>query len=551
MKTAYKSLLAAALLAPVFSSCIEETFPTSGVVQGQLEASATATAALVWNLPGNMLTINTVSDNQHYNFGFPAMMHAMDCMTGDMVVDYNGGYDWFSSWGSVRYSLGQDYMVCQFMWNYYYAQILACNNVVRAIDPETESAELRASLAQGLTYRAMIYLTAAQGYEVLPTSVNDGLSTAGQPLIGLTLPIVTEKTTEEEARNNPRVSHEDMYEFIKGDLDQAIELFNGAAGRSSKVLPNLAVAYGIYARLEMWNAGYEVEINGAAPSVYSEAAKYARLAINASGATPLNESEWTSTTQGFNDDSMSSWMLALEQVKENDCVQTGIVNWVSFCANEAIFGYTGAGTFVNIDANLYNSINDRDFRKYSYVPGEGSNLASRIKYINTEWAEENLHEYSSVKIRPGEGNMDDNNIAAASDIPLMRVEEMYLIEAEATAHSDAAAGKALLESFMKTYRYPTYTCKATTSEGVVDECFLQKRIELWGEGLIFFDYKRLNKSVTRWYNGSNWDPTLNAYNTDGRPSWMNFVITRQELDNNTALVNYQTPDPYQNYSLPK
>ena len=156
-----------------------------------------------------------------------------------------------------------------------------------------------------------------------------------------------------------------------------------------------------------------------------------------------------------------------------------------------------------------------------------------------------------MKIRPGEGNMDDNNIAAASDIPLMRVEEMYLIEAEATAHSDAAAGKALLESFMKTYRYPTYTCKATTSEGVVDECFLQKRIELWGEGLIFFDYKRLNKSVTRWYNGSNWDPTLNAYNTDGRPSWMNFVITRQELDNNTALVNYQTPDPYQNYSLPK
>lgn len=538
MKAIYKSFLAAALIAPLFSSCVEETFPTDGVVQGQLEGNADATAALVWNLPGNMLTINTVSDNQHYNFGYPAMMHALDCMTADMVVDYNGGYDWFSSWSSVRYSLGQDYMVCQFQWNYFYAQILACNNVIRAIPEDTDNSSLRASLAQGLTYRAMTYLSAAQCYEVLPTTVNDGLSTAGQPIIGLTMPIVTEKTTEEESRNNPRATHEVMYEFIKGDLDKAMALFEGAAGRTSKVLPNLAVAYGIRARLEMWNLNYP------------EAAKYARMAIDASGATPLTEDEWTSTTAGFNDKSVSSWMLALEQNKENDCVQTGIVNWVSFCANENYFGYTGAGTFVNIDANLYNSISDRDFRKLSYVPAEESVLAPRISYIDDEWAAENLHQYSSVKIRPAEGNMDDYKVGCSSDIPLMRVEEMYLIEAEATAHSDAAAGKNLLENFMKTYRYPTYTCKATDSEGVVNECFLQKRIELWGEGLIFFDYKRLNKSVIRYYNGTNWDPSLNAYNTDGRPSWMNFVIVSQELDNNTALVNYQTPDPYQNYSLP-
>ncbi|MBD5177078.1 MAG: RagB/SusD family nutrient uptake outer membrane protein [Bacteroidales bacterium] len=539
MKAIYKSFLAAALCAPLFTACVEETFPTSGVVQGQLEGNADATAALVWNLPGNMLTINTVTSNQHYNFGFPAMMHALDCMTGDLVVDYAGGYDWFASWSMNERSLGQDYMVCQFQWNYFYAQILACNNVVRAIPEDTENASLRASLAQGLTYRAMIYLTAAQCYEVLPTTVDDGLSTAGQPIIGLTMPIVTEKTTEEESRDNPRVTHEVMYEFIKSDLDKAEQLFVGAAARSSKVLPNLAVAYGIRARLEMWNLNYP------------EAAKYARMAINASGATPLTESEWLSTTAGFNDKSVSSWMLALEQTKENDCVLTGIVNWVSFCANEEVFGYAGAGALVNIDANLYNSINDRDFRKLSYVPAEDSNLASRIPYIDEEFAAENLHQYSSVKIRPAEGNMDDNKVACASDIPLMRVEEMYLIEAEATAHSDAAAGKNLLESFMKTYRYPTYTCKATDSEGVVNECFLQKRIELWGEGLIFFDYKRLNKSVTRYYNGTNWDVTLNAYNTDGRPAWMNFVIVRQEIDNNKALVNYQTPDAYQKYSLPQ
>lgn len=541
MKAIYKSLLAAAAVAPLFSSCIEETMPTSGVIQEQLEASADATAALVWNLPGNMLTLNTVDveGGAHFGFGFPAVMHALDCMTNDLVVDYANGYDHFAAWSQVSYALGEGYQICQFTWNYFYAQILATNNVIGAIDPETDNIQLRGSLARGLTYRAMIYLTAAQMYEVKPTTVNDGLSPDGKPILGLTMPIVTEKTTEEESRNNPRATHEEMYAFIKGDLDKAIELYDGAPARASKVLPDLAVAYGVYARMEMWNENYP------------EAAKYARLAINASGATPLTQDEWTSTTQGFNDKSLSSWMLAIEQTKENDCVLSGIVNWVSFCVNEQVFGYTNAGAFVSIDANLYNQISDRDFRKLSYVPAEGSNLASRVSYIDNDYAADNLVQYNSIKIRPAEGNMDDYKTACASDIPLMRVEEMYLIEAEATAHSDAGAGKTLLETFMKKYRYPTYVCKGSSQDEVIDECFLQKRIELWGEGLIFFDYKRLDKSVIRYYEGSNWDPSLNAYNTDGRPSWMNFVIVRQEITNNKALQGYNTPDPYGNYSLPQ
>ena len=79
----------------------------------------------------------------------------------------------------------------------------------------------------------------------------------------------------------------------------------------------------------------------------------------------------------------------------------------------------------------------------------------------------------------------------------MRVEEMYFIEAEAVAHTNAAKGKELLETFMKTYRYPKYTCKVSSTDDVVEEIVFQKRVELWGEGQTFFDIKRLNYSVTR------------------------------------------------------
>ncbi|MFV0238214.1 MAG: RagB/SusD family nutrient uptake outer membrane protein, partial [Flavobacteriales bacterium] len=42
-----------------------------------------------------------------------------------------------------------------------------------------------------------------------------------------------------------------------------------------------------------------------------------------------------------------------------------------------------------------------------------------------------------------------------------------------------------------------------TGTALVDEIFLHKRIELWGEGQSLFDYKRLRKDVIRNYSGSN------------------------------------------------
>lgn len=544
MKTLYKSILAAAVATPLLTGCIEETFPTSGILQSQLEGSSKAAEALVYAMPSSMLQIATVSSSQHYQWGNPALMHIRDVMTEDMAI-VASGYNWFSSFSSVDYTLGENYMVTQFIWNLYYEMILTTNNTIGAIDPETDDAYLLGRLGTARAFRAAVYLDMARMYEFLPNNYTSGVNSNGNDVTGLTVPIVTEKTTEPESRNNPRATHDEMVEFILSDLTAAAELLDGDPNTPDKTLPDLPVVYGLMARTYLWDASFQAELGDAslAPGLYADAANYARLAITTSGATPTTQSQWLSTTNGFNDLSVSSWMWGSQYVEEDNAVQSALLNWTSWMSNETTFGYASAGPFVQIGASLYDKISDRDFRKLAWVAPEGSSLSGRESFIDAEFAAEEFDSYYSLKFRPGNGNMEDYKVACTVAIPLMRVEEMYFIEAEATAHSNPTGGLQLLKDFMKQYRYATYTSNASTEKDVIEEIILQKRIELWGEGQTFFDVKRLNMDVTRYYDGTNFS-TDDLYNTNGRPAWMNIVIILTESNNNEAVRGWNNPTPY-------
>ena len=78
---------------------------------------------------------------------------------------------------------------------------------------------------------------------------------AGNDVTNLTVPIVTEKTTEEESYNNPRVTREKMAEFILSDL-QAAEENIVYLTESSRALPHLDAVYGLMARYYMWLEDY-------------------------------------------------------------------------------------------------------------------------------------------------------------------------------------------------------------------------------------------------------------------------------------------------------
>ena len=529
MKTNITKIFAGVLCAASLfttTSCIEETFPTSAATEDQLGASDKATEALLWAMPAYINNHATLSSDYHYDWGYGSIMHVRDVMTGDLTIPAIG-YDWYNSWGSNQY-LGEDYVYSQFLWNYHWKFVQTTNNLIAAVDSASATPGQLGMLGAAQAYRALAYLDMAQMYEFLPNDAVESVNAAGNDVLHLTVPIVREGMTEDEARNNPRVSREEMAAFILSDLDKAenniqtIEI-------SDKTIPHLDVVYGLKARCYMWLGDYE------------NAKKYARLAIDNNTGRVMSESDCLDPKAGFN--TPTPWMLAATTQKEDDVVKTGIINWASWMTPEATYGYSYAGATSMIDAKMYNRIKDSDFRKLMFKAPAGHALESKVPFIDAEEATV-FPEYSAIKFRPNDGNTQEYSVGSATSFPLMRIEEMYFIEAEAAEHIAPGEGVALLSDFMTTYRDSEYTVPVAVD--AIDEIVFQKRVELWGEGLSFYDYKRLDMSVTRGYEGSNVDPSR-QFNTNGRPAWMNICIVKSEKNNNKALKGWENPDPTGKY----
>lgn len=535
MKNISKFIIGIGCLASVsvsMTGCIDETFPTDVATDEQLTSSSKATEALLWAMPAflNKYDVLGQGGSAGYDWGYGSIMHIRDIMTEDMPV-VSSNYDHYSAWEG-NYYIGPRYMSTQYIWNYFWKYVQTSNNIIMALNPETADATQLGYLGVGYAFRAHSYLDMAQMFEFLENDGTDAVNASGNNVLNLTVPIVKEDVTEESARNNPRATRQEMFDFILSDLDNA-EQYIVNLDRTVKTLPDLSVVYGLKARLYMWVADYP------------KAQEYARKAIDVSGVTPMTKDQWLSTTNGFNDISVSSWLWGSQMQSEDDVVKSGILNWTSWSSNEAVFGYAAAGPVNMINVALYNKIADTDFRKLAWKAPAGSALEGQNTYCGSMGA--SLPDYASLKFRPAQGNGDVSTTGAASAYPLMRVEEMYLIEAEAAAHQNATQGRDLLNSFMQTYRDAKYNCTASSTDAVVNEVVLQKRIELWGEGLTFFDVKRLNMSVTRGYSGTNFSEERRL-NTNGRPAWMNICIVQTEENNNSALIGYENPDPSDVYT---
>lgn len=542
MKRLYKSILCLALVTTVslsFTSCMDETEPTDEATTKQIEQSSSAAQALLMAMPAyfndaSKFTSWIEDDGDHYPFGYGAIMYIRDLMTGDMTHNAKSSYgSHFNSWAQNKY-MGDGYRKIQYVWNYYYGFVQTANNMIEGVNEADATDTQLGYLGAGYAFRAMLYLDMARMYEFLPNDKTSSKNSDGNDVLNLTVPIVKAGMSQDDARNNPRVSRQKMAEFILGDLDQAEKYIVKLTDTKGQTLPNLACVYGLKARLYMWIEDYP------------NAQKYARLAINASSVQPISQEAALNTTTGFN--TASEFMWASQLTKEDYTVQTGIVNWVSWLCNQSTFGYTGpsTGLYNLIDAKMYNRISNTDWRKLEFKAPDASSLASKVSYIDKN-AAASFPTYTSVKFRPGSGNIKEPTIGAVVAYPIMRIEEMYFIEAEAAAHSAPETGKQLAVDFMKKYRDSNYSIRATDKDEIIEEIVFQKRIELWGEGQTFYDIKRLNYSVTRGYDGTDFYD-ITRFNTTGRPAWMNLVTVRTESNNNKALVGWNNPDPSDVYT---
>lgn len=536
----------AALIAPMLAvGCIEEAFPEGSTqIADQVGESEFALGGLVNSFPVAMMKVDTrdfySKYGTHVDFGIPAIHLMTDSMLEDIaIMGDNPGYWSFNFW-SRNVGMNDQSWPVGYFWENYYAYIKIANDVISVIEVSDDMPELNKNyLGQGYAYRAMCYLDLARMYEPKENDYTDV-----SKVLGLTVPIVTEKTTAEELGNNPRVPREQMYEFILSDLKMAEEMLANAG--NSYTQPTLAAVYAMYAKayLEMgyWKEGGDMD-------AFKKAAEYARLAITTSGKTPLTEAEWTNPTTGFNSGSANnSWIWGLP-------VSVDLIgNIICYTAHICCEGQWGYTTLSNpgIDRNLYEKINDKDFRKKSYLspnPAEWTSGTYRFAGTPAEQAvflNYYARPYTSLKFRPVEGNCSEYTTGNPADHCLLRVEELYFIEMEAVAQYDLNKAKTLLNEFMA-YRITdgSYDCSevATGVDWFITEMLTQKRIEFWAEGVLYYDYKRLDKGITRYYEGSN-HPEMWAFNTTGRSPQWNFVINRGEFQANVGIdESTNNPDP--------
>lgn len=473
----------------------------------------------------------------HYGWGYGSVMHIRDVMGEDFTHTGQIGYSHYSSWESNR-NMGSDFRYSQFIWQYFDNAIQQLSKNIESLNvPGIQNNKIaRHILGTAVAMRAMHYLDAARMYEYLPTDGTIPTNEHGNDVTNLTYPIgyAAEFAADSTAKAK-RATREEMRAYIEEQLDWAEDLLENEQ-INDKELTNVSVVYGLKARLYMW------------VGEYAAARQYAEKALTGNNYQVLTEAQWHDVQTGFNNDQASSWMWAMKYKKNNEFVNSGICNWTSWCSNQTEFGYTGGATglYVSIGASVYNGISDTDWRKKSFKAPQGSPLYGTESYP-AGISPETIPALASLKFRPGQGNTADYTIGAAVDVPLMRIEEMHFIRMEAIANQgNWQEAQSILNTFMKENRDPNYNFSANSMEDIVNEIFNQKRIEFWGEGINYFDYKRLNKPVTRQYEGTNYVHNY-QYNTTMRPAWMNFVFVNNAYKG--AIEEWNNPDPSGCYQL--
>jgi hypothetical protein len=523
------------LLAP---GCAEEVTPQGGGPSQEQVAGAPGAfdglvSGLTSSLAGSFLfgTGNTYP----WDFGYPSFFISRDVMGQDILCDPNNN-DWFNTWYYAGTGLGPQYLNCQIPWSYYYKWINNCNTVLGLIGDEPDELQRNGT---GIAYamRALFYMDLVRMFQY--TYVAD----TSAP----TVPIVTHFTTPAELTMNPRAPQNEVWAFILDDLDKA-ELYIAGYERDDFTTPDLSVVYGLKARayLTMEN--------------WPEAERYAKLAQT--GYTITTKEQYTDRLTAFNT-ATGAWMLGLRYIANSDNVMLNDSdsNWGSQMFLEVRGGLYGSayGGPKNIDAHLYETIPTTDFRKDCYIdpaldemtPADRTAaLIARFsdypEYIDqcVDASSAGRYGYLPLKFRAAGGAAGRTNpyAATAASVPMMRVEEMILIEAEAAGMQDEARGKALLTAFALT-RDPSYVYNDNPGVTFRDNVWWQRRVELWGEGFSTFDIKRLQKGIIRSYAGTN-HTTGYRWNTDGVPHWMNFCIVQTEGNYNFGLGdNNPTPTP--------
>lgn len=436
-----------------------------------------------------------LADPNHNDFGYSSLLLRSELWGQDMIQTGNA-YGWFdadyvhSNWTYT----GDDSFLT---WSYLYKLIKATNDILGAIPENTTDNTLKHLRGQASAMRGFAYHNLIQLYQFTYKGHEQALG----------VPIVVPGMTPEQLANNPRASVSKVYELIEKDYIEAYKLLEGYSSTTKTDVEKPIVA-GLLARMYLCKEDWD------------NASKYANIARQ--GLSPMSAEQYNDNTTGFNDVNNPAWMWGADNTIETRIVKSGIINLASHIGSLS-YGYAYAGKMYKaISKEVYDRMSNSDSRKNAFVGPNGLQMTAKWK----------LPPYANIKFKPYKGNIlgPDN----ATDYVFMRVEEMYLIEAEAKAmNNDISGAKSLLEEMVQT-RDPQYKVSVSSPGDVREEIWWQRRIELWGEGFSWFDLKRLKKPTNRSYPGSNHRSDA-RYNLPAEHGLFLLRIPERELRSNKGI----------------
>ena len=453
------------------------------------------------------------------DFGVLMMLFCTDLEGADATASDNN-YNWFSVCGEYS-SRNANYRNPMIRYRTPYSIIAGVNDFLGGFSDDVEDQESIYMIAQAKALRAYAYMLLASDYQFNYTEHKD------DPCVPICSPDIEDPT------HNPRATVGEIYEIIMSDLNDAVEKLEGF-NRSSKKYVDQNVAYGLRARANLNMANY------AAAAADAEKA--------AAGYTPASIAEVS--TPSFMDISEHNWIwgydMTADEAKAFKYATTS--SWLRSFSSWAYAA--GTATYTCINKILYDKIEATDVRKGWWVDENlyspllegltwdaGSSGSASGQAIGPFEFDDKLAfvPYTNVKFGCSPIGTTDN----AEDMPLMRVEEMLLIQAEGYAKSgNESKAREILDDFVSTYRNPGYK-SLTSSRSLADEIWFQRRVELWGEGFAIHDIKRLKKPLVRFLGtpaSTNVSPAF-RYNMAADDGWLLMRFNNNELNTNFSIVD--------------
>ena len=410
---------------------------------------------------------------------------------------------------------------CCYPWYYYYKIINNANQVIENIDgAEGTEAERQFYKAQALTFRAHAYTMLMQLYAYRWQDSSNGSAN------GVALRLST--SADEEGTYDIALSTQsECYAQIYADCDEAISLFKSSGldrDADEFYKPNLNVAYAVKTRAAL---------------VREDWATAAACAPEARKGHPLMSQDQY-MNGGFSDEN-NEWIWGVYEAQD----QT--IYYYSFFAYQASNASSSMQRSypLAISKELYNQIPETDARRKMWLePTEAEaaelNAAGRstktlykrafAEFGDKLYSTSLVYQYMQFKFLctflPGGGSFN-----------IYRSAEMYLAEAEALCHMGGQDAK--VQSLLKELNHnlnPDYACTKTGAD-LLTEVKLYRRVDLWGEGFDWYDYKRWNEPIVRHNkaNGGNFnDAFAVTIKVEDGNRWT-WKIPKQETDYNKLI----------------